>query len=120
MDKVEIVMEAEKGNGQVKLMVNGHPMPDVFDFKLHFNNRDKTFEFDGIRFKTDKYGQFFVDEETKDTAMEDVNLLNLFDHHIMNREYVIRQQKEMEWALRNVYMTSMLNAENFIKERIGG
>lgn len=123
MEKVEIVMEADKGNGQVKLLVNGHPMPDIFDFEVHFNSRDKTFTFNGQRFKTDKYGQFYVDEETKDTAIEKVNLLNLFDYHILNREYIVRQQKALGWALRNVYMTSMLNAENFIKERgceIGG
>ena len=117
MNKVEIIMESDSKDGVVKLLYNRQPMPKVFEMDLHFNSRTNEFMFKGKRFKTDKMGQFFVDETTKDTAMEDVNLLNLFNPHIMNREYLIEQQKAMDWALENVLMTSVLNANNLIKER---
>jgi len=117
MSRVEIIMDSENGKGSVQLLCGGKPMPKVVEMNLYFNSRNGEFKFNGKRFKTDKMGQFFVDEETKDTAMEDVNLLNLFNPHIVNREYLIEQQKAMDWALENVLMTSVLNANNLIKER---
>jgi hypothetical protein len=117
MNQVQIILEAENGNGNVKLLYNGQQMPTIFDINLHFNSRTGELEFKGQRFKTDKAGQYFVDSETKDTAMEDINLLNLFNPHIMNREYMLNQQKALEFGLLNVYLTSMLNAKNLIKER---
>ena len=117
MNKVEIIMENDGKEGTVKLLCNGLPMPKVVEMDLFFNSRTGEFTFKGKRFKTDKMGQFFVDEKTKDTAMEDVDLQNLFNPHIMNREYIVEQQKAMDWALENVLMTSVLNANNLIKER---
>ena len=117
MSRVEIIMDSENGKGSVQLLCEGQPMPKVVEMSLYFNSRNGEFKFNGKRFKTDRMGQFFVDEETKDTAMEDVNLLNLFNPHIVNREYLIEQQKAMDWALENVLMTSVLNANNLIKER---
>ena len=117
MNQVQIILEAENGNGNVKLLHNGQQVPAIFDIQLHFNSRAGELELKGKRFKTDKAGQYFVDSETKDTAMEDINLLNLFNPHIINREYVLSQQKALEFGLLNIYMTSILNAENLIKER---
>ena len=117
MNKVEIVMESDNKEGLVKLLYNGKPMPKIFEMDLFFNSRTGEFTFKGKRFCTDKMGQFYVDEKTKDTAMEDINLLNLFNPHIMNREYLIEQQKAMDWGLQNILMTSVLNANNLIKER---
>ena len=117
MSEVQITLKVENGTGDVKLLYNGKPMPKLCEFDMHFNSRNGQLEFKGKRFKTDKYGQFFVDEETKDTAIENINLLNLFNPHIMNRELVVDTQKSLEWAMHNVYMTSMLNARKLIKER---
>ena len=117
MDKLEIVLESENNKGTVKFLHNGQIITHVFELNLHFNARKGEFSFTGKKFSTDKMGQFYVDPETKDTAMEDCNLLDLFNPAIQHRELVNDYQKAIEFGLWNIYQTSLLNARNFIKER---
>lgn len=117
MNEVQIIMQSDMKNGNIKLFLNGKPVSNVFAFNVNYNSRTNFLEFKGQRFATDKAGQFYVAESTKDTAFEDVNLLNLFNPHIMNRELVKEHQQALEMTMLNVYMTSFLNAKNLIKER---
>jgi hypothetical protein len=117
MNEVQIIMQSDTKNGSIKLLLNGKPLPNVFAFNVNYNSRTNLLEFKGQRFATNKSGQLYVDENTKDTAMEDVNLLNLFNPHIVNRELVKEHQQALEMTMLNVYMTSFLNAKNLIKER---
>lgn len=117
MNEVQIIMQSDMKNGNIKLFLNGKPINKVFAFNVNYNARTNLLEFNGKRFATNKSGQFYVDENTKDTAMEDINLLNLFNPHIMNRELVKEHQQALEMTMLNVYMTSFLNAKNLIKER---
>jgi len=117
MNEVQIIMQSDTKTGNIKLLLNGKPVSNVFAFNVNYNSRSNLLEFKGQRFATDKAGQHFVDENTKDTAMEDVNLLNLFNPHIVNRELVKEHQQALEMTMLNVYMTSFLNAKNLIKER---
>ena len=117
MNEVQIIMQSDTKTGNIKLLLNGKPVSNVFAFNVNYNSRSNLLEFNGQRFATNKAGQHFVDENTKDTAMEDVNLLNLFNPHIVNRELVKEHQQALEMTMLNVYMTSFLNAKNLIKER---
>ena len=117
MNEVQIIMRSDMTNGDIKLLLNGKPLEKVFAFDVSYNSRTNLLEFKGKRFKTDRAGQYFVDEETKDTALEDVNLINLFNPHIMNRELVKEHQQALEMTMLNVYLTSFHNAEKLIEER---
>jgi len=117
MNEVQIIMQSDMKNGSIKLLLNGKPLEKVFAIDMKYNARTNLLEFKGQRFATNKSGQYYVDEKTKDTALEDINLLNLFNPHIMNRELVKEHQQALEMSMLNMYMTSYLNAENLIKER---
>lgn len=117
MNKAQITIEVKDNKGIVTLLHNGMPIPDLCGYTLQFNSRSGELIFKGKRFKTDRAGQFMVDEQTKDTAIEEVNLLNIFDPYVMTREKVIAQQKTLEFQVLNIFMTSMLNAEKLIEER---
>lgn len=117
MEKLEIVLESENGKGTVKLMHNGRVLNRIVDSNFHFNARTGELSFTGKRFALDRMGQFFVDPETKDTAMEDYNLLDLLNPFMNHREMVTEYQQALEFGLWNIHQTSILNAKNYIKER---
>jgi hypothetical protein len=116
MEKYEIILETENNQGTVKFLLNGQPLPSIFQLDFHFNSRQNELKFTGKRFLTDKAGQFYVDEETKDTAMEEINMLDLLDRTVREREMVEEYEKAIEFGLLNIYKTSIFNAEKLIKE----
>lgn len=117
MEKIEIVLESENNQGSIKILLNGKPINRLFDVNFSFNSRNNELKFIGKRFLTDKAGQFYVDEATKDTAMEEINVLDLLNRQVREREMVEEYEKAVEFGLLNIYKTSIFNAEKLIKEQ---
>ena len=113
MSELKIVMKQDETTQNVELFINGRTIPAVKNFKLEFVDGQAKFE--GIRCISDRAGQFV----TKDgeTVTEPINLLGYLDPYFENLELVKQYQKAIDWDLKNIYMTSMVNAENYIKER---
>lgn len=116
--KIEIVMESDKNKGDIKLLHNGQMVPNLFGFNMNFNSRTGEVSFMGKRLATDRFGQFFVDPETKETATEEINLLTFFSDEAITREKVTNAMKEVEWALKNVRDTTLFNARKMIAQRL--
>ena len=116
--KIEIIMESNGNKGDIKLLHNGKIVPNLFGFNMNFNSRANEMSFTGKRLATDRYGQYFVDPETKETAVEDINLLTFFSDEAIVREKVTNAMKEVEWALKNVRDTTLLNARKMIERRL--
>ncbi len=113
MQEIKVIFQKDKNNGDMKIYVNNILMPGIRKFNIDFNGKD--LKFMATKLKTDRTGQFYVDEN-KDTAHEEVNFLNYFDPYYTNKEIVKDFQKIIDFDLHNIYLTSMLNAENYIKE----
>lgn len=120
MQKISIEMEMDEKfeNGKVMILLNGIVLTKIESFNLEFSQKSGEMKFNGVRLKTNERGQYFVDETTKDTAKEEINLLNFFVPQFQNKEFVIDVQKGIEDDLCNVRDTSYLNAKKLIKEEL--
>ena len=114
-----IIEETAKNVVDVKAIFNGHHLRNVFGMNLDANLRENRVKLQGKRFKTNKAGQFFVDPDTKDTAMEDVNLLSYFNDEFRIREKTNSFMSALENICMNIRATSLVNARTLIKERLG-
>lgn len=113
MSEFIIKLTKKENSGNVELFVNGKLLNGIKNFNMNFDGKDVKFE--GSRLLTDRSGQFYVDEKGE-TASENVDLLSFLNDNFFNAEIVRSYQKAIDWDLHNIYMTSMVNAYNFIKE----
>jgi len=118
MNQFLISIKAENGQAKVDFSFNGEPVKGLFAVNMIANTRTGEFGLNGIRFKTDENGNFFVDPQTNDTAMEGINLLGLLENGIPMKERIDRISKELDFELQNIKDTSTLRARNMIKERL--
>ncbi len=116
--KIEIIMESDKNKGDIKLLHNGQQVRNLFGFNMAFNSRTNEISFMGKRLATDRFGQYFVDEQTKETAVEDINLLTFFTDEYITREKITNAMKEVEWAMKNIRDTTLFNARKMIERRL--
>lgn len=116
--KIEIVIDIENDKGKIGFLHNGAEVPSLFGVNFKYNSRANEFSFTGKRLATNEFGQFFVDEKTKETAVEDINLMEYFSDKYLMREKVVNAMKEVEWALKNVRDTTLFNAKKMIEKRL--
>ncbi len=117
--KVEMILDLINNAGNVRLLLDGKEIPCLYGFDIKFDSRANIFTFKGKRLATDEYGQFFVDKETKETAIEEIDLLHYFSDEGQIAENVKTMKKEVEFALKNTRDTSLFNARKMIAIRLG-
>jgi flagellar basal body rod protein FlgG len=118
MEKFSITITAENGHAKVDFALNGQPIKGLFAVNLLADTRSGEFHLTGRRFKLNDNGNFYVDPETKDTAMENFNLLSLLEEGAPAEEQIRQISKELDYSLQNIKDTSTLRARNLIAERL--
>jgi len=116
MQKLSINLIFDNGKYDINITINNQIIPGVKNFKIDFTNNDLKFIADKL--KTDRMGQFFVDEKGE-TANEEVNMLLYLNELFQNYEIMNSIKKAIDFGLENIRLTSLKNAENVIKERLG-
>jgi len=110
----EIIIKIIKGkNAEISILSNGEKIKGVKDFNLKFE--DSKLNFSGTRLKTDRNGQYFVEDGV--TANEKIDFLNYLNDEFLAYDFMSYQEKHVNFNLYNIYLTSKLNAQNYIKER---
>jgi len=118
MEKFTISIEAENGHAKVDFALNGQPVKGLFAVQFLANTRSGDFSLVGSRFKLNDTGNFYVDPETKDTAIEGFNLLTLLEEGAPAEEQIKQISTELDQAMQNIKDTSTLRARNLIAERL--
>jgi hypothetical protein len=118
MEKFTISIEAENGHAKVDFALNGQPVKGLFAVQFLANTRSGDFSLVGSRFKLNDTGNFYVDPETKDTAIEGFNLLTLLEEGAPAEEQIKQISAELDQAMQNIKDTSTLRARNLIAERL--
>ena len=118
MEKFTITIEAENGHAKVDFLLNGQPVKGLFAVDLIANTRSGEFSLVGSRFKLNNTGDFYVDPETKDTAIESFNLLTLLEEGAPAEEQIRQISSELDHEMQNIKDTSTLRARNLIAERL--
>ena len=119
MNNLTISINTDKGNATTDFLYNGKPIDGLFAINLLANTRSGEFIANGIRFKKDIYGRFYVDPKTNDTAMEGINLLALLQDGFSAIDKINEISKNLDKQLQDILDTSRLRARNLISERIG-
>jgi hypothetical protein len=118
MNEFTISLKADKGNAKVDFMLNGKPVDGLFAVNFIANTRSGELVLNGMRFKKDLSGKFYVDPDTKDTAIEGINLLALLEDGAQVSEKINQASKNLDFELQNIKDTSTLRARNLIAERL--
>jgi hypothetical protein len=118
MEQFTITIAAENGHAKVDFALNGQPIKGLFAVQFIANTRTGDFALEGSRFKLNANGDFFVDPDTKDTAMEGFNLLTLLEEGASAEEEIRQINAELDHELQNIKDTSTLRARNLIAERV--
>lgn len=116
MNKFTITISAENGQAKVDFNLKGQQVKGLFAVNFLANTKTGELELMGQRFKTNEIGKFFVDESTKDTAIEGINLLSLLENSAA--EQIEQTSKELMQCLQDIKDTSTLRARNLIAERL--
>ena len=114
---IDILID-DKNNGKVEMFFNGNRMNEVTEMDIKINKRTGKLEIFGKRFKYDRCGQFYVDEETKDTAIEEINYMNYFNETFKCREFINSIEKSIEFEMKNIHDTSLVNCKKMIQENL--
>jgi len=117
MQKLSINLIFDNGKHDVNITINDKIIPCIKNFHIDFT--DNNLQFKADRLKTDRMGQFFVDENGE-TAKEEVNMLLYLNELFQNYEIINSIKKAIDFWLENIRLTSMANAKNVINERLGG
>jgi hypothetical protein len=115
--KLEIIFDMKDNKGNLSILLDGKVLPRVFGYDIHFNARSNEFSFKAQRLATDEYGQYFVDDKGE-TATEEIDMLKFLTDDSTVREYVKNAKADVEFILKNVRDTSLLNARRMIRERL--
>jgi hypothetical protein len=118
MEQFSITITAEGGHAKVDFALNGQPIKGLFAVHFLANTRSGEFSLMGSRFKFDDTGNFYVDPETKDTAMEGFNLLTLLEEGAPAEERIRQISNDLDHNMQNIKETSTLRARNLIAERL--
>jgi hypothetical protein len=116
VEKITIEITAENGQGKVSIRHNDQPIPNLFGFDISFNQRLGQLSFAGHRLATDEAGQYFIDPETKETALEDVNMIAFFNKDYRIKERIKRTLQELEFAMKNIHDTSFHNTQKLFEK----
>jgi hypothetical protein len=118
MNEFLISLKAENGTAKVDFTLNGQPVDGLFAVNFIANTRSGELQLNGIRFKRNDSGQFFVDPVTKDTALEGIDLLALLETEVQVSEKIKQASKNLDFELQNIKDTSTVRARNLIAERM--
>lgn len=118
MEQFAITITAENGHAKVDFALNGQPIKGLFAVNFLANTRNGEFSLMGSRFKLNDTGNFYVDPDTKDTAIEGFNLLTLLEAGAPAEEQIRQISRELDCDLQNIKDTSTLRARNLIAERL--
>jgi len=118
MEQFTISIATENGHAKVDFALNGQPINGLFAVQFLANTRTGDFALNGSRFKLNDNGNFYVDPETKDTAIEGFNLLTLLEEGAPAEEQIRQISRELDCDLQNIKDTSTLRARNLIAERL--
>ena len=116
MEKLTIEIITEKDKGTVVLRCNGEALQNIKGFDLHFDPDKNTCQMSGMKLSTDRAGQYYVDPETKGTAVEKTDLLLYLLPNYRINERVKRTQQELEFAMVNIHDTSFLNTQKLFEQ----
>jgi hypothetical protein len=119
MEQFTITITAEGGHAKVDFALNGQPVKGLFAVSFLANTRSGEFSLMGSRFKLNGTGDFYVDPDTKDTAMEGFDLLTLLEEGAPAEEQINQISRELDYEMQNIKDTSTLRARNLIAERLG-
>jgi hypothetical protein len=118
MEQFTINIAAENGHAKVDFLLNGQPIKGLFAVNFLANTRSGDFSLVGSRFKLNDTGNFYIDPETKDTAIEGFNLLLLLEEGVPAEEQIKQINRELDYDMQNIKDTSTLRARNLIAERL--
>jgi hypothetical protein len=118
MEQFSITITAENGHAKVDFALNGQPIKGLFAVQFLANTRSGDFSLVGSRFKLNDTGNFYVDPDTKDTAIEGVNLLTLLEEGASAEEQIKQISRDLDCDMQNIKDTSTLRARNLIAERL--
>lgn len=114
MQKLSVNIEFDDGKYNINLTINDKTIPAIKNFNVDF--KDNNLKFMAERLKTDRMGQFFINENGE-TATEEVNMLFFLNELFQNYEIMNSIKKAIDFGLENIRLTSLKNAENLIKEK---
>jgi hypothetical protein len=118
MEQFSITVTAENGHAKVDFSLNGQPIKGLFAVNFLANTRSGEFSLMGSRFKLNNTGNFYIDPDTKDTAIEGFNLLILLEEGAPAEEQIKQINRELDYDMQNIKDTSTLRARNLIAERL--
>lgn len=116
MEKLTVEIITKNNKGTVILKVNGETLHNIKGFNLVFDPDKNKCTMSGMKLSTDRAGQYYVDQETKGTAIEEADLLLYLIPNYRISERVKRTQQELEFAMVNIHDTSFLNTQKLFEQ----